>query len=251
MTFHAIAPITVHVTGDNTAMWTVIGTLAGAIIGALVTWLLQRDKIAADRAHVELESLRHVLDEGAEALNAGRVVNALLVSSWSDSPDAPAGEENLPSEPPSRDSPDSSSDEENGPDTAGRRDRAEVAKLVSEPPSRERLQAEQRQAVQLALGAASRLGLRLPDESPTLKTYTGAANSFVDASNELTRLETYDEYSNDEAEIDRLIQKSDDDYKLFMRQAQRAYGPSVRPKPGYEELAQVDAGAAKSSGSVT
>ena len=64
----ATTPIIVHVVGDNTVLYSVLGTLVGVILGAAATWWLQRSKLAADREHVELEALRKVLDEGGEAL---------------------------------------------------------------------------------------------------------------------------------------------------------------------------------------
>jgi hypothetical protein len=77
-----MAAIIVHVVGDNTVLYTVLGTLGGVALGGLATWLLQRSKINADREHVELEALRKVLDEGGEALAHGILTASRSANLW-------------------------------------------------------------------------------------------------------------------------------------------------------------------------
>jgi hypothetical protein len=74
--------ITVHVVGDNTVLYSVLGALGGAALGSLATWLLQRSKITADREHIELEALRKVLDEGGEALSRGSLNMYRISNLW-------------------------------------------------------------------------------------------------------------------------------------------------------------------------
>ncbi|HST34118.1 MAG TPA: hypothetical protein VLJ80_11450 [Solirubrobacteraceae bacterium] len=40
--------VTVHVVGDNGALWTVVGTLGGVIVGLVGAWLRQRSQIKAE-----------------------------------------------------------------------------------------------------------------------------------------------------------------------------------------------------------
>jgi hypothetical protein len=74
--------ITVHVVGDNTVLYSVLGALGGVALGSLATWLLQRSKISADREHVELEALRKVLDEGGKALADGSLTARRSAKLW-------------------------------------------------------------------------------------------------------------------------------------------------------------------------
>jgi hypothetical protein len=74
--------ITVHVVGDNTVLYSVLGALGGVALGSLATWLLQRSKISADREHVELEAIRKVLDEGGEALSRGSLNMYRIGNLW-------------------------------------------------------------------------------------------------------------------------------------------------------------------------
>jgi hypothetical protein len=47
------APTVVHVVGDNTALYTVAGVVAGGLLGFMGSWLVQRQKAADDRAQLD------------------------------------------------------------------------------------------------------------------------------------------------------------------------------------------------------
>jgi hypothetical protein len=84
----------VHLTGGgHTALYTLVGTLGGVVVGSGISYLLQRAKIGADttqltqrlaheREQRELQALRQVLDEAGEALAKGRVNTLRIANLW-------------------------------------------------------------------------------------------------------------------------------------------------------------------------
>jgi hypothetical protein len=85
---NALAPVIVHVhegsSGLLVALVGVGGTIVGVLIGAGTASRRQVKQLAHDREVRELETLRQVLDEGAEALGTAKASQVRLVRLWRD-----------------------------------------------------------------------------------------------------------------------------------------------------------------------
>jgi hypothetical protein len=201
-----MAPVIVHVVGDNTALYTVLGTVGGVVVGAGASWLQQRSKIGADKAQLderlaaeqtrlerelaearnqaELAALRQVLDEGAEALTKWRLRTDNVRNCW-------------------------------------------VLNVPADHPWMEKAQADREEATVLARSVLGRLGLRLPEDDVVIGSYREAIKALDALGGFLTDNAEPGNYPQHVQESRRLFSELDDRLAAFLATAQARYGAKV------------------------
>jgi hypothetical protein len=193
---NALTPVIVHVhegsSGLLVALVGVAGTVLGVLLGAGTAFWRQKNALAHDRQLRELEALRVVLDDGAEALGAAKAAQVRLARLW---------QTWMPS--------------------AGTQPRD--AKY-------DEAAADQRAAIGRARSVSHRLDLRLPADDEVLVTYQ-AAGKTLDELAEITKGAPHN-FNQHRVRLVELDDALGSQIKVFLEAARTNYGPGLEPRKG-------------------